>query len=78
MNFDKENIADDDRNTFLSDRAQQIEELKYKNFELVTAMENIKEVWIGSDGVKISTASEAYLERTCREMFLLASEALVK
>ncbi len=76
MNFDRENLADDERNVFLSDRAQELIEFKKKHFQLRSAMENIKEVWIGSEGIKIDTKIELYLECICREMYLLASEAI--
>lgn len=78
MKFDKENIADDERNNLLSDRAQELDELRYKHYQLICSLENIKEVWTGSDGTKINTEIELYLERICRQMYLLASEALLQ
>ncbi len=78
MIYDKENLADDERNDTLSRLLQRRDEQELKNFNLISDLEKIKEVWNGSEGIKINTTGEAYLERLCREMFLLASESIVK
>ncbi len=73
-----ENSADDERNANLSDQAQQLHNFKLRHFKLLDTLKNIKEVWIGSDGLTIQTNTEIYLERLCREMYLLACDAVTK
>lgn len=76
MIYDKENLADDDRNDLLSRQAQQLDRLKLQNFNLILTLEKIKDVWIDSVGTDVSTNAERYLELLCIETYLLASEAL--
>ncbi len=78
MNFDRENIADDERNDILSRLLQRRDELELKNFQLISDIEKIKEVWTQSKGAKTSTLIEVYLEFLCKEMFLLACETINK
>ena len=76
MIYDKENLADDERNDLLSRQAQELDRLKLKNFNLKLTLEKIKCVWVDSVGTEISTKTERYLEVLCIETYLLASEAL--
>ncbi len=69
MNYDKENLADDERNSKMSD-------LLEDNDSMHKALHEISEIWIGSEGVTCSTNQELYLLKLCADMFRCATKAL--
>jgi len=78
--YDEENKADDDRNSKMSDLAQENNTLSYQNHILKLALAEIREVWAGSDGCKIRTATEQYLENLCKQQYRISvnAESLIK
>jgi len=69
MIYDKENLADDERNSKMSDLAQD-------NDLMSRALHDIFEIWAGSDGVICSTDQELYLLKLCMDMSRCAAKAL--
>ncbi len=67
--YDEANRADDDRNSKMSDLAQE-------NETMSRALHEIKEIWTGSEGFIPETCAEAYLEELCKKMFSEAAKAL--
>lgn len=69
MVYDKENLADDERNCKMSELAQD-------NDRMHTALYEIFEIWAKSESVVCSTNQELYLLKLCMDMSACAAKAL--
>ncbi len=67
----KENKADDDRNSKMSELAEQ-------NSDMRQSLINIRDAWINCEKIDVKTMNEIVLKNSCMEMAEMAAIALLR